>query len=162
LNGVPDAGTNEPSFLLFELTEFLDYSAAPAYLNRDFLYQKYVVEKLSTSEIAALISSCQSTVGKYLKEYGIIARKGQGHQKRAGFGLAYGKIIVGREELPHQKQQQNIKKMWTLRTRGYSYWKIAEVFNTMCIPTQTGRGRWHARSVKAIMDANRPFNQLNI
>lgn len=77
--------------------------------------------------------------------------------RRSGFGLQYGKKITGRNEVPHQKQQQNIKKMWALWHQGYGYWKIAEVFNMMHILTQTGRRKWHARSVKAIMDVNVPL-----
>jgi hypothetical protein len=42
--------------------------------------------------------------------------------------------------------------MKQLREQGFSYWKIADVLNTMKIPTKTRRGQWLARSVQKVLD----------
>jgi len=54
----------------------------------------------------------------------------------------------------HKRELENIKKMKELRERGYSYWKIAEIFNSMKIPTKTKRGKWHAKSIHQILNKN--------
>ncbi|MCX6126171.1 MAG: hypothetical protein NTV34_15675 [Proteobacteria bacterium] len=43
-------------------------------------------------------------------------------------------------------------KMQNLRSQGFSYWKIADILNTMKVPTKTQRGRRHARSVQQMLD----------
>lgn len=43
--------------------------------NRDWLYQKYVVEELSTSQVAKISGCCAVTVLNYLKKYNIPTRK---------------------------------------------------------------------------------------
>jgi hypothetical protein len=42
--------------------------------------------------------------------------------------------------------------MRKLREQGFSYWKIADVFNSMKVPTKTGRGRWHARAIQNVLE----------
>ncbi len=123
----------------------------PPYKNKDFLYQKYVVEKLSTIEIAQSIFSARSTVSKHLKLFGIPVRESGNIKKRPGYGLAYGKQIINRQEILHKREQDNIKKMNELRSKGFSYWKIADIFNSMKIPTQTGKGKWYAKTIHQIM-----------
>ncbi|MEO5971153.1 MAG: recombinase family protein, partial [Bdellovibrionia bacterium] len=60
----------------------------------------------------------------------------------------YGESWRKRQVIVNQREQENIEKMKTLRVQGFSYWKIAEVFNSMKVPTKTGRGRWHARAIQ--------------
>ena len=38
-----------------------------------------------------------------------------------------------------------------LRAQGFSYWKIADIFNSMKIPTQMGKGKWHAKTIHQIL-----------
>lgn len=124
----------------------------PLYKNKEFLHQKYVVERLSTVEIAHLILSARSTVSKYLKAHGIPLRESDRMlKKRPGYGLAYGKRIINRQEILHKREQDNIKKMNELRDQGFSYWKIADIFNSMKIPTQTGKGKWYAKTIHQIL-----------
>lgn len=124
----------------------------PLYRNKEFLHQKYVVEKLSTVEISQLILSARSTVSKYLTLYEIPLRESDRMiKKKPGYGLAYGKRIVNRQEILHKREQDNIGKMKELRGQGFSYWKIADVFNSMRIPTQTGKGKWYAKTIHQIL-----------
>jgi len=125
--------------------------------SKEILSQKYIVERLSANEIAKQLGTARSTVLKYLKIHGIPVRAtGQNIHKRAGYGLAYGRRIVNRQEIVSKREQAYIAKMKDLRVQGFSYWKIADILNTLKVPTKTGRGRWHARSVQQILDANRP------
>jgi hypothetical protein len=123
------------------------------YKNKSFLHQKYVVEGLSCEEIASQIFSARTTVLKYLKLYGIPVREVGKNQKRAR-GLAYGKKVKERVFAEYRREQEVILKMRELRDKGFSYWKIADVLNAMKVPTKTRRGKWHARTVQAILLKN--------
>ncbi|MGB0455000.1 MAG: hypothetical protein ACPGJV_14920 [Bacteriovoracaceae bacterium] len=72
------------------------------YKNRDFLYQKYVIEGLTCQEIADLIFSSRTTVLEYLKEFEIPVR-GQGSNQKRKRGLAYGSKVKAREEVEHKR-----------------------------------------------------------
>ena len=120
------------------------------YKSKSFLQQKYVVEGLSCGEIAAQIFSARTTVLKYLKLHGIPVRESGSNQKRKR-GLAYGKKVESRHVVDHVRELENTKKMRELRDKGFSYWKIAEVFNTLKIPTKIRKGKWHAKTVHQIL-----------
>lgn len=119
-----------------------------------FLQQKYVTEGLSCGEIAAQIFSARTTVLKYLKLHGIPVRESGSNQKRKR-GLGYVQKVQCRQLENHQGERENIKKMRELRNKGYSYWKIAEVFNTLKIPTKTRKGQWHAKTVHQILNGQK-------
>jgi len=55
----------------------------------------------------------------------------------------------------HKKELELINRMRALRDQGFSYWKIADVFNSMKIPTKARRGKWHARTIQKIMDGKK-------
>ena len=104
-------------------------------------------------EIAEDFSSSVATIMKYMDEYEIPRSKaGSNRTKPAGLGLGYGQQNRNRQIIPNKRELQNIEKMKQLRDDGFSYWKIADIFNSMGIPTKTKRGRWHARSVQSILD----------
>lgn len=119
--------------------------------DKSFLHQKYVVEGLSCEEISSQIFSARTTVLKYLKIHGIPVREVGSNQKRVR-GLAFGRKVKERGLAEHKREMEALKKMRDLRERGFSYWKIAEILNTMKVPTKTRREKWHARSVHAILN----------
>lgn len=125
-------------------------SEDPLYKNKIFLQQKYFEKRLSCEEIAAQIFSARTTVLKYLKINGIPVREAGTNQKRAR-GLAYGQKVKERGRAEYKREQEAILKMRELRNKGFSYWKIADVLNTMKVLTKTRKGRWHARTVQAIL-----------
>ena len=63
-------------------------------------------------------------------------------------GLGYG----AKNEGVHKRELQNIQKMKEFRAKGYSYEKIANIFNTMKIPTKTRRGKWHRKTIHQILN----------
>ena len=128
-------------------------SEDPLYKNKFFLHQKYVVEGLSCEEIASQIFSARTTVLKYLRIHGRPIREVGTNQKRVR-GLAYGMKVKERSLAEHKREQEAVLKMRELRDKGFSYWKIADVLNTMKVTTKTRKGRWHARTVLAILLKN--------
>lgn len=140
------------------IQESQPFATFKRFLDKDLLEARYVVQKRSCEEIATEIGAARTTVLKYLKVYGIPVREtGTSILKRRN--LAYGRRIVNHEEIAHKRELENVEKMRRLREQGFSYWKIADVLNSMKIPTKTGRGRWHSRSVQAIMDRTIPTVQ---
>ncbi|MGB0453769.1 MAG: recombinase family protein, partial [Bacteriovoracaceae bacterium] len=147
-----DPNWKQTSFPRFQLTKNIKFVAHPAYLDKQFLQQKYLEEKLGATEIAQLIGSSKTTVLKYLKRFGIPTRKVGANLRNHKNGVAYGQKMEKRELQNHKREQANIDKMKELRANGFSYWKIAEVFNSMKIPTKTGKGKWHAKTVQQILE----------
>jgi predicted transcriptional regulator len=124
----------------------------PLYKNKAFLNQKYTAEKLSTDEIAAMIFSSRSTVTKYLHQFGINVRERKAVKFKVGCGLAYGRKNYGRAELANKREQEVIKKMRSLREKGFSYRKVADVLNSMKIPTKTKKCPWSGKGVWQILN----------
>lgn len=56
-----------------------------------------------------------------------------------------------REFVSHKGELEVIEKMKELRSKGYSYRKIAEILNTMKVPTKTKKGKWHGKSVYHVL-----------
>ena len=126
---------------------------SPKYLDPVFLKQKYLDERLSTAQIAGLVFSARSTVAKYLKRYGIPLRpEDEAHALRKG-QMAFGEHTRKGKLKAHQRELAAIERMKTLRAKGYSYHKIAEVLTALKVPTKNGRHRWHATTVMKILKA---------
>ena len=125
----------------------------PLFRSESYLRQKYEAEKLSIKEIAAEIFSSRTAVAAHIKAYGIPIRPNDLlHKTRAQ--LRYGEAWRKRQVAIHQRERDNIEKMRQLRAQRFSYWKIADVFNSMKVPTKTGRGRWHARSIQTVLKSS--------
>ena len=129
----------------------MEYSITPKHLDKELLYQKYVVERLSCEEISKQLSTARTTVLKYLKLHEIPVRR-VGTNTNRKRGLAYGAKCLKRVEVQHKQEQENIVKMRGLRAKGFSYQKIADVFNSMEIPTKTRKGKWHAKTIHQVIN----------
>ena len=112
-----------------------------------------MVEGLSASQISKEIFSARSTVVKHLKKFGIALRSEEEARELRKGQLGYGERTKKGKPDKHKRELENIRKMQKLRDQGYSYWKIAEVFNTMKIPTKTRRAKWHPTTVMKILKA---------
>jgi len=146
-----NAGLNETTFPPVETVKIIQvYEAAP-YMNADFLRQKYCTERLSTSQIAALCFSSRSTILKHLEQHGIARRKSGSSLRRPGYGLAYGRRVVGRLEVRSKKEEVIITRMRAMKLSGLSYGRIAERLNQSEVPTKTKRGLWSAKTVHQIV-----------
>jgi hypothetical protein len=143
--------SNETPFPPLETVKTIHVFEPALYLSREFLHQKYCEERLSTSQIAALCFSSRSTILKYMEKHGIARRKSGASLRRPGYGLAYGRRVVGRFEMENKREMRVIEKMHRMRKQGLSYAKIAIKLNAERIPTKTRRGRWGAKTVHQIL-----------
>jgi hypothetical protein len=132
----------------FTFSEWFDFPVTPLYLNQEYLRKKYVDENLSADEVASEIGCAVSTVLKHLKKYGIPTRD-SGENIRPKRHLPFGKKIVGRSVEDHKrspKADQRASESGPQLLENSQDPKHAEGTD------ETGRGRWHARSVMSILD----------
>jgi hypothetical protein len=147
------AGPLEQISPYLELIINIEFLWQRLYKSEAFLRQKYLVEGLSTREIAAGTFSVRSTIVQALKSFNIPLRPADvAHQINKG-QLAYGKKLVQRREQDHQRELKHIAKMIELRQQGFGYHKIAAMLNSMGIPTKN-RKKWHATTVMNILRAD--------
>jgi AICAR transformylase/IMP cyclohydrolase PurH len=144
---VASQSLSQPLFPPLKLIVNSGFSHTPAYKDASFFHQKYFVERFSMQEIADQIFSSTSTVAKYLKQAGIEPRPADEKNRNR---LRYGEDWCRRQVGQNKRELQYIDKMRSLRAKEFSYWKIADVMNTMKVPTKTEKGRWHARSVQQV------------
>jgi hypothetical protein len=140
----------ELQFPPIEVIDTIEFNYIPLFKDKFFLHQKYVVERLSTQEIADQIFSAKSTVLKYLKHHRIPLRE-VGVTIRRRNWLAYGQRILKRHEAVHHREQDNIGRMQELRSQGFTFDEIAQVFNSMKVPTKTHKGQWHGKTINGIL-----------
>lgn len=88
---------------------------------------------------------------KYLKGYGIPLRSEDEALLHNKGQMAYGERLVNGRVIAHQKELETVEKIKTLRKQGFSYWKIADVLNSMKIPTKNKGSRWHPTTIMKIL-----------
>ncbi|AYF45740.1 recombinase domain protein [Halobacteriovorax sp. BALOs_7] len=132
------------------MSNIIDFFHEPEVLTKEFLHQKYVVEGLSCAEISRSVASSRTTILKRLKECNIELRPVGSNQKRKR-GVGYGEKVEKRKLIEHKRESEAIQRMIALREKGFSYRKIAEVLNTMKVPTKTGKGKWHGKTVHQVL-----------
>jgi predicted DNA-binding protein YlxM (UPF0122 family) len=126
------------------------FSVPISYASTEFLKELYVEKKLSLEEVAAEFGISRCAVTGELKSRGIpIRNKGENIKRKRGLG--YGQKIKKRKVEKHKQELENITKIKELRSSGYSYHKIAEILNTMKVPTKTCKGKWHAKTVSQVI-----------
>ena len=68
--------------------------------------------------------------------------------------VGYGKRVVNGRVVVNQREIEAVERMVALRDLGYSYWKIAEILNSMGVPTKSRRAKWQAATVMKILKSN--------
>ncbi len=56
-----------------------------------------------------------------------------------------------RQLASHKREQAYLVKMKNLRAEGFTYEQIAQALNSLGIPTKTHKGKWHRKTVNAIL-----------
>lgn len=123
-------------------------TAKDLYKSKAYLHQQYIINNMTCQEIADVVGCARTSVLKFLKVHGFETdRPGSNRNRKRGLG--YGQHS---DERDHKRELENIKKMRELRDKGFSYEKIASVFNSMKIPTKTRKGKWHRKTIQQILN----------
>lgn len=112
-----------------------------------FLKQKYVVEGLSSNEIAKLTFSSRSKITRLLKQYDIPLKK---VTRRNNGGHVYGYKKYGGKAIEMKKEQEVVELIKYYRKSGYSYQRIADFLNKRKIETKNKKGIWYPKVIRGI------------
>jgi hypothetical protein len=128
----------------------IEFLAKPRFKDKAFLQQKYLVEKLSMAQIAALCFSSRPTISRHLKRYGISVRKGDQRLLLNKGQLALGEKRWKGAIHANQEELKVVRKIMQLREQGYSYRQIAAWLDGRGIRTKNRRSQWKAATVMKI------------
>ena len=144
--GVASDPSSELLFPPLQPSVIIPFRSIPLHKDKSFLLENYVEKGLNIAEVAALCFSSRCAVRNGLKKHEIPI-KPQEQLLKSKQQLKFGEMRKKRAIVANQRELAAIEKMKQLRDQGFSYWKIADILNTMNIKTKTGCGRWQARSV---------------
>lgn len=150
-NGSPSQSQANRVSSMTYVTDSVEFLARPAFKDKVFLHQKYVVEGLSTGEIADLCFSSRSTISKHLRLHAIPIR-----DLAERLLLNKGQLALGERRLKGRIQQKAseseiIQTILKLRTEGYSYRQIASWLDAKGLETKNRRARWQSATVLKIV-----------
>lgn len=138
---------SKPDFLI----DHINFNWKKPFKEADVLHQNYVVARVSAEEIAKKFSCTKSTILKYVRLNNIPVREACVAINK-NKNVRYGEKNRSRRRVHHEREREVIQKMVSLREKGYSYRKIAEVLDTMKVPTKTRKRKWQARVVQEILN----------
>lgn len=128
---------------------YYEFKAVLLVADKDFLYQKYVVERLSIHQIAAEVGCARSTVGEYLAEFGIETRVTPLSDQCRG-QVPYGSRMANGHLVPHLGEQAVIRELLEKRAAGESYGDLVSWLNERGTKTKNG-GKWDRPTVYKII-----------
>lgn len=117
----------------------------PLYYSEEFLRQKYLVEGLSTRQIALEIRSARSTIKEAVIKFDIPLRPIETARKLNTGQPAFGQRVCGGRLVPHRAELKIIQRMLELRARGKSLDKVAAWLNKKGVPTKSRRATLWSR-----------------
>ena len=138
-----------------EVIDIFEFDHIPKFRDKFFLTEKYVKDGLSLTQIAALIFSGRSTVTKYLRQFEIPLRQEDVPKVKTASQLKFGERLRRNKVAKQKKERAVLNTIRKLRARHYSYHQIARFLNDSGVPTKTGRGKWHGRFVKKLLDRDK-------
>lgn len=65
--------------------------------------------------------------------------------------MGFGERIQRNRIINHKGELKHVEHIAKLRALGHSYWKIAEILNSMGVPTKSRRAKWQAATVMKIL-----------
>ncbi len=126
----------QPEILIAEPVSFYEW-----YRDKDFLYQEYVVNQRSTSQIAGAIGCARSTVAKALLDFEIPLRDYLPKTYYRG-QIAFGQKIRDGKVVPHLGELEIVAKLAEMRASGASYGALVKWVNEHGIKTKNGVKQW--------------------
>lgn len=133
-----------------QLTITTPFFHKPRYKDKEFLQQKYVIERLSVGQISAEIGSSKDAVIRWLSRFDIPLREPHGHHGHPSQVKFGSKIRHGRS-VDHYNELKVIETIKNLRAKGLSLRQIARTLSILGISTKQRGKKWHPESVSRIL-----------
>lgn len=142
----PDVPTRT-IFLNTQVIDIVEFRQLPLWKDPFFLNENYVKEGFSVPQIAQKIGCAKSSVIRGLELAGISTRpkyRVNAKEEKAPESLGqYHKKLLRRESVA-------LDKIRNLKKQNCSSYQIAKILNAMNIPTVTGAGKWHPKTVLSL------------
>jgi hypothetical protein len=136
------------NFLLkAQVVDTINFQSLKIELSEIFLKEKYIEEGLSSKEIASLTFSSRPTITKKLKQFNIPLKR---YTRRINGPHVYGFRKYNGKSIELKKEQEVIEMLNFYRMNGYSYQRIADIFNQQNINTKTKKGFWYSKTIRAV------------
>ena len=131
-----------------EVTDFLPFNKNKPYKDPLLLHQKYVVQGLSTLQIAREFFCSKNTIRTALIAAGIKFRMRQ--EKGRSSNPRYGRKPMKGYPVDHLVEQRVIKTIIEMRDDGLSFSKIAKFLGGVGVPTKMRRKKWRPEVIRQI------------
>ena len=140
------------------MSDTTELSRTPSIKNKRVLHQKFIVEGMSSLQIAKdLDCSRTTTIKKYLRKYEI--KKGIPNGKTR-HNLAYGERIIKGKVFSCQKELRVIISIVNMyKKEGLTVTAIARILKTMKVPTKKQGKRWDHSVVIGILKRNGKYGK---
>ena len=116
------------------------FSTISTLTNEFVLREKFLSQGLSAAHIATELGVSKTTVKARLRAFGIRKNTPNGKSR---YNLALGEKMVKGRVRPHKAELQVLKTILTMHTKkGLSPTSIADILNTMKIPTKRQGKKW--------------------
>jgi len=148
--GSPDQSQENGFSSTLYVKDSIEFLAKPRFKDKAFLHQKYVVEKLSSQQIADLCFSSRPTISKYLRLHKIPLRDSNDRLAINKGQLAFGERSSNGAICQNQSELRVVKLICDLRKKGYSLRQIAAWLDARGIKTKNRSGPWTAASILKI------------
>ena len=127
-----------------------EFSHTPAFRDKAFLQQKYLVEGRSMAQIAKEISSSKEAVRSGLSQFGIPVRQAHrphGHPSQS----KYGSRVAGGKSVAHLGEQRVVRAVQDLKREGLTLRQIAAFLTKIGVPTKQRGKRWHPQMISRLL-----------
>lgn len=148
---LPETGLGRTDFPPNQVSNFIEFNVIPPYRQESFLRTEYLEKGRSIHEIATAIFASRSAVAANIRRLGIPLHAADQNPEGQ---LAYGQRIKNGHRVCHKKEEDTLRRMHDLRRQGFSYHKIADILNTLAIPTKTRKSKWHGTTVMNILKSS--------
>ena len=115
--------------------------------NEKLLRKLYIEMDLSSYQIAEVSGWSRTNISDALRILDLT------EETKKAPNLKFGEKLVSGKRVPHKEEQKVIKKIITLRNKGFSFRAIANYLNEKKIPSKLG-GKWNKTTVGDIINRN--------
>ena len=131
------------------LSDFIELSRTPSITNKSVLHQKFIIEGLSSHQMAGYFGCSTTTVKKYLREFDIKKKVLTG---KSCYNLSFGEKFIKGKIVPCRKERKIIDSIIDMnKKQGLSTCAIAKALNAMKIPKKKRGMKWNHVNVGTIL-----------
>ena len=150
---VPRADHNTLNLRPLQLTLYSTICKPKCIIDDSYVHDKYVVEGLNMTQIAAELFTSRQRIKASLVRSGV-EFKLTPKQKENLRHLKYGYKRERKKTIEHKAEQRTILAIYEMREKGLTFQAIADILHEMKIPTKLNGKKWTKGMVGNIYNSN--------